>query len=365
MVSHRKALPAELGSWLPVQILQDSPALDQVPPMPGLQSQQYSQIRSGSQHIYKDVIRNYIQRRSYPGYSAPKHISTELIIRAEEEKQVWIMMEDSRTSEGSDSSLDQAPTKKRSDSFVLDSHDRSRCTSADSSTSDMEFSTCHEHTTSGNAKCQLFRSPYQERFNRPDESAMLKLSSRRGVRRTFPGYVVPARSLSCLTSGRRQLRLSKLPPSPSIRSPIQSMVYLPKNDDSEDADKDGIDDVFATTDKADMKERTFDILHIYSSEDAFAEEGLPATSCRDDSAIVLDYEEIVNGFETYLKPESSRPTYIARADVPHENSEDSTGYDIESIVDAGEDPSDEDYVYDGSDEEEINTNISFARKIPY
>ncbi|KAK9347934.1 hypothetical protein V1522DRAFT_399851 [Lipomyces starkeyi] len=318
MVSHRKALPAELGSLLPVQILQDSTALDQVPPMPGLQSQQYSQIRSGSQHIYKDVIRNYIRRRSYPGYSAPKHISTELIIRAEEEKQVWIMMEDSSTSEGSDSSLDQAPTKKRNDSFVLDSHER---------------------TTSGHAKCQLFRSPYQERFNRPDEIAMLKLSSRRGVRRTFPGYVVPARSLSCLTSGRPQLRLSNLPPSLSIRSPIQSMVYLPKNDDSEDADKDGIDDEFATTDKADMNERTFDILHIYSSEDAFA--------------------------ETYLKPESSRPTNIARADVPHENLEDSTGYDIGSIVDAGEDPSDEDYVYDGSDEEEINTNISFARRIPY
>ncbi|KAK9329863.1 hypothetical protein V1520DRAFT_342096 [Lipomyces starkeyi] len=359
MVSHRKTLPAELGSWLPVQILQDSPALDQVPPMPGLQSQQYSQIRSGSQHIYKDVIRNYIQRRSYPGYSAPKHISTELIIRAEEEKQVWTMMEDSSTSEGSDSSLDQAPTKKRNDGFVLGS--RSRCTSADSSTSDMDFSTCHEPTTSRSAKCQLIRSPYQERFNRPNEIAMLKLSSRRGVRRTFPGYVVPARSLSCLTSCRRQLRLSKLPSSLSIRSPIQSMIYLPKNDDSEV----GIDDEFATTEKADMKERTFDILHIYSSEDAFAEEGLPATYCRNDSAIVLDYEEIVNGFETYLKPESSRPAYIARAVVPHEKSEDSTGYDIESIADAGEDPSNEDYVYDGSDEEEINTNISFARKIPY
>ncbi|KAK9373749.1 uncharacterized protein V1513DRAFT_448009 [Lipomyces chichibuensis] len=280
MVSHQKELPAELGSWLPAQILQDSPALDQVPPMPGLQSQQYSQIRNGSQHIYKDTIRNYIQRRSYPGYSAPKLISTELIIEAGEERQVIIMTEDCSTPEGSDSSLDQAPTKKRDDGFVLDSHNRSNCISVDSSTSDMEFGTRHDLTTSGNAKCQLIRSPSQERFNRPDEIAMLKVSSRRGVRRTFPGYVVPSRSLSCLTSGRRQLQLSSL----SILSPTQG-IYLPKNGDSEDADKVGIDDDL--TDKADMKERTFEIFHIYSSDDELAEEGLASTSRRDVSAIVL------------------------------------------------------------------------------
>ncbi|KAK9495765.1 hypothetical protein V1508DRAFT_453136 [Lipomyces doorenjongii] len=208
MVSHRKALPAEF-SWLPVRILQDSLHFDEC---------NHNSVVI-SQHIYKHLIL---------GYSAPTHMSTELIIEAEEEKQVWFMTEGS-TLDGSDSSLDQAP--KRNELMLFDS-----------SNSDMEFSTCLH---------------------------------RRGVRRTFLGYVVPARSLSRLTSGRK-LRLSKIPSS----------------------------------------------------------EGLPATSYRDDSAIVLDNEEIVNGIETFVKL---------------------TAYDVESIVGVGEDPSDEGYLYDGSEEEEINT----------
>ncbi|KAK9432633.1 hypothetical protein V1505DRAFT_365216, partial [Lipomyces doorenjongii] len=51
MVSHRKALPAEF-SWLPVRILQDSLHFDDC--------NHNSVVRS--QHIYKHVIRNCIQR---------------------------------------------------------------------------------------------------------------------------------------------------------------------------------------------------------------------------------------------------------------------------------------------------------------
>ncbi|KAK9248371.1 hypothetical protein V1506DRAFT_529769 [Lipomyces tetrasporus] len=349
----RKILPAELGSSSPLRLHNDSRALDRVLPIPGLQSQQYSHIRSGSQRIYKDAIRNGIQRRSYPGYSAPNHISTGIFVTTEEQKQVWTMTEDSSTSEKSDSCLDQVLARKPYCRLSTGGQDSLRTPRIESNKSAIDFSDTPETIISRIANSRPIQSFYQESLKYSDGISRSKLSSRRGVRRTFPGYVIPPRVMSREPSRQRAPRLSNLP-SFSILSPIQSDIYLSNDDGTEDEDEDLRDDDFADQ----ITGMPVDILQIHSSGDRIVEECLPDASFRDDSAIAREDDNFENGSEIFVKFERSL-AYTRGTDISVENSEeDSTVYGIESAVAIAEDPSDEDS--GRSDEEVINTNLSIT-----
>ncbi|KAK9322962.1 hypothetical protein V1517DRAFT_321848 [Lipomyces orientalis] len=350
-----KVLPAELGSSSPLRLLHDSALIDQVLPIPGLQSQQYSHIRSGSQRIYNHAIRNGMQRRSYPGYSAPNQISTGIFVTTEKEKHVWTMTEDSGTSEESDSSLDHLLVRKPNCRLSTGAQHSVRTTRFESNKSAIDLSDTPETIISRIANSRPVQSFYQESLNCSDGISRSKLSSRRGVRRTFPGYVIPSRVMSRPPSRRRAPRLSNLL-SFSIQSPIQSDIYLSSYDCTEDEDEDLRDNDFADQ----MKGMPVDISQLHLSGDKFAEERLPDASYRDDSAIALDDDNFESESEVYVKSERS-PAYTWRPDTSLETSEeDCTVYGIESTVAIADNPSDEDCVSEGSDEEVINTNLSIT-----